>query len=319
MAETLIPGEILAMTGLAVDRLLKLDSGDAALLYLYLLRRGTNSRPHWPLERLEQAMEALKSQGLAPQELPLPDPEPQEVPPPDYALEDITAALEERASAFPALCDEVERRLGKKLSASDLKSLYTLFDHLNLPAEVILMLVGWCSEEIARKYGPGRKPRMSYISKEGFAWARRGIDTMERAEEYLQRLTRLRSREGEVLRLLDIPPRPLVEREKTYIAAWDDMGFDDETIRMAYEKTVMKKQSMDWSYMNGILRRWHEKGLHTAQAVQAGDRDPRPIQAGGQNQRPAPPQEDARAREDMERLRRLMEQMKQEGGGSNGI
>lgn len=314
MAQTLIPGEILAISGQAADRILKLDSGDAALLYLYLLRRGTGSRPNWPPQRLEQAMQDLKKQGLAPQELPLADPVPQEAPPPDYALEDIAAALEEPASPFPALCDEVERRLGKKLTANDLRALYTLFDHLSLPAEVILMLVGWCTEEIEGKYGPGRRPRMSYISKEGYAWAHRGIDTMERAEAHIQRLTRLRSREGEVLRLLDIPQRPLVEREKAYIAAWDDMGFDDEAIRMAYEKTVLKKQSMDWSYMNGILRRWHEKGLHTAAAVQAGDRDPRPVRAGGQNQRPSPPQEDARAREDMERIRRLMEQMKQEGG-----
>ena len=36
---------------------------------------------------------------------------------------------------------EVERRLGKKLSANDLRSLYTLYDHLALPAEVVLMLV----------------------------------------------------------------------------------------------------------------------------------------------------------------------------------
>ena len=75
----------------------------------------------------------------------------------------------------------------------------------------------------------------------------------------------------EVLRLLDIPPRPLVEREKNYIAAWDQMGFDNEALRAAYERTVMKKQSMDWSYMNGILRRWHEKGLHTLAAIQSGD------------------------------------------------
>ena len=36
----MFPGQALAMTGQAADRLLKLDSGDAALLYLHLLRRG---------------------------------------------------------------------------------------------------------------------------------------------------------------------------------------------------------------------------------------------------------------------------------------
>ena len=157
----------------------------------------------------------------------------------------------------------MERRLGKKLTANDLKILYTLYDHLALPTEVIFLLVNWCVEEMERKYGPGRKPFLSQIRREGFVWARKGIDTVEAAERYLQTLVRLRGRGAEVLRLLDIPPRPLVEREKNYIAAWDQMGFDDEALRAAYERTVMKKQSMDWSYMNGILRRWHEKGLHT--------------------------------------------------------
>ena len=45
-------------------------------------------------------------------------------------------------------------------------------DHLALPAEVILMLVGWCTEEMERKYGPGRKPFLSQIRREGFASAR---------------------------------------------------------------------------------------------------------------------------------------------------
>ena len=39
MPQTFLPGGVLAMTGQAADRLLKLDSGDAALLYLHLLDR----------------------------------------------------------------------------------------------------------------------------------------------------------------------------------------------------------------------------------------------------------------------------------------
>ena len=139
---------------------------------------------------------------------------------------------------------------------------------------------------------------------------RAGSLLRELAEEHIRRLTRLRGRESQVLRLLDIEPRPLVERERSYIAAWDSMGFDDSAIRLAYEKTVLKKQSMNWSYMNAILCRWHEKGLHTAAAVQAGDRDPKPAQAE-RRQVPDPDQE-RRTRENMERTRRLMEQMKQE-------
>ncbi len=312
--QAFLPGEVLAMSSQAADRLLKLDSGDAALLYLRLLRHGALTGLNWSESRLQGALNQLQSQGLAPAQLPPPTESlPQETPPPDYSTEDVSQALADPSSTFPTLVSEVERRLGKRLSTADLKSLYTLYDHLALPAEVILMLVGWCIEEVSRKYGPGRKPFLSQIRKEGFIWARLGVDTMERAEERIEKLTRLRGREAQVLRLLDIPSRPLVQREKDYIAAWDDMGFEDESIRMAYERTVLKKQSMDWGYMNGILRRWHERGLHTAAAVRAGDRDPRPVQAGGQQKSPPPADQERRARENVERTRRLMEQMKQEG------
>ncbi|MFR4561730.1 MAG: DnaD domain protein [Flavonifractor plautii] len=61
----------------------------------------------------------------------------------------------------------------------------------------------------------------------------------------------------------------------------------------------MKKQSMDWSYMNGILRRWHEKGLHTLAAIQAGDRPQ--AGAGRRTILPAAASREAeQAREDME-------------------
>ena len=311
MADTMIPGGVVAMMSQAVDRLVKLDSGDAALLYLYCLRHGSVNGLNWSEQRLRPAFEQLRSQGLAPQEAALPDPPVKHDTPPEYALEDITTALGDRGSTFPALCDEVERRLGRVLSPNDLKCLYTLYDYLNLPVEVILLLVSWCCEAVERRYGPGKKPSMPQIKKEGFAWVNRGIDTMELAEAHIQRLTHLNSRGAEVLRLLDIPDRPLVEREKKYIEAWDDMGFEDGAIRLAYEKTIMKKQSMDWGYMNAILRNWHAKGLHTAAAVQAGDKNPRAIQ-GGYRVQNNPPAENRQAREDMERMRRLMEQMKKE-------
>ena len=312
MSTDLLPGSILSLSAQAAQRLIQMDSGDAALLYLYLLGHSDAKGLKWPALRLQAAMDQLAAQGLVKaQSAPVvPDPTPE--PPPEYTTQDITQALGE-SSSFSLLCDEVERRLGKKLSTADLKILYTLYDHLALPVEVILMLVAWCGEEMERKYGPGRKPFLSQIRKEGFVWARRGIDTMEAAEAHIAKMNVLRGREKEVMHLLDIPARPLVEREKAYIAAWDEMGFDDETIRMAYEKTVMKKQSMDWGYMNGILRRWHEKGLHTAAAVQTGDRDPRPVRAGSVPQIVTPTDEQ-RAREDMDRMRRLMQQMKEKEG-----
>ena len=284
MAELLLPGDILSMTARAADRLMGAGNGDAALLYLWLLRRGGRLEPEaarralkWDVPRLEAALSALVGLGLAdgtaaPEAPARMEPEG----PPEYTAADITRELEDGASSFPGLVNEVQRRLGKILSTSDLKSLYTLYDYLALPAEVICLLVSWCVEEFQRKYGPGRKPRMSQIQKEGFVWRRLGVDTAQAAEAHLKKQALYRSREGEILRLLDQPPRPLVEKERKKVAAWTDMGFADEVLRLAYEKTVYKKQKMDWDYMNGILCGWHRKNLHTLAEVEAGDRQRRP-------------------------------------------
>ena len=173
MAELLLPGEIVSMTARAANRLVAGGNGDAALLYLHLLARGgkldaaaARKSLHWDEARLEEGWKALVSLGLADGEAgPAQAAPPPEAPPgpPDYTAADITRELEDKASTFPGLVNEVQRRLGKILSTADLKSLYTLYDYLALPAEVICLLVSWCVEEFQRKYGPGHKPRMSQI------------------------------------------------------------------------------------------------------------------------------------------------------------
>ena len=149
MAELLLPGDILSMTARAADRLMGAGNGDAALLYLWLLRRGGRLEPEaarralkWDVPRLEAALSALVGLGLAdgtaaPEAPARMEPEG----PPEYTAADITRELEDGASSFPGLVNEVQRRLGKILSTSDLKSLYTLYDYLALPAEVICCLL----------------------------------------------------------------------------------------------------------------------------------------------------------------------------------
>ena len=61
MSQTFFPGQVLAIAAQAADRLLKLDSGDAALLYLHLLRRDSLAGLKWPEDRLQGALDQLLS------------------------------------------------------------------------------------------------------------------------------------------------------------------------------------------------------------------------------------------------------------------
>lgn len=320
-----LPGSILSLPAGAAERLIAAGSGDAALLYLYLLRAGGRWDPAaaaaalgWDRERVSGAVSLLSGMGLAP-DLREETPPPVASEPPEYTAADINQELESPASPFPMLVREVQRRLGKVLSTNDLKGLYTIYDFSGLPPEVILLAVNWTVEEYQRKNGPGRMPRMPQIQREAMLWKEKGVDTAEAAEAHLRRLTLLRDRTVQVLALLDIRGRAPVAREREYIAAWLDMGFDDGAIRRAYEETVLKKGSLNWAYMNAILKNWHQKGLHTGEQLAAEDRKGQPYRrpkpgAGATAPQPgAPGEADRRAREDMERLRAYLAQQKKEG------
>lgn len=276
MEALVLPERILSLSAGAAERLIAAGNGDAALFYLALLRHGETAAARqslgWSDARCAAALEELVRQGLARGNVESAASAPVDEPP-DYQRSDLMAALEHDGS-FAALHKAVEAALGKPLSEADLKGLYTVYDYLSFPPELIYTLVGWCVSEAERKYGPGRRPRMPTVKKEAFRWKRLGVDTPAAAEEFLRGQQALRGREADILPLLDIRDRTAVGREREYIAGWVDMGFDDGAIRLAYERTVLQKQSLNWAYMNAILKRWHAAGLHTAAQAEAGDKPP---------------------------------------------
>lgn len=282
----MMPENVLAMSEKTADKLLKSGSGDGALLYLALLRRGgdlskAQGTLGWSQGRLDEAYGALRRENLvgpAPEK----DTAPLRDTPPEYVTADILLALE-RDSGFAGLQRQVERLLGAVMSQTDLKSLYFIYDYLALPAEVILLLTGWCVEETERQYGPGRRPRVSQIKKAAYRWKDQGLTQLSAAEEFLKRQRGLYARETKLLPRLGITERKPLDREREYIAAWVDWGFEDDAIVLAYQKTLMKKQSMSWPYMNSILKSWHTKGYRTLKDVEAGEtrRQTPPYSAAG--------------------------------------
>lgn len=309
----LYPGGVLSLPREAAMRLLKAQNGDAALYYLALLSAEDSLQKSWTRERLEAAHNGLVSlQLLDPAQVPDLKREEKLEPdaPPDYEQADVTLALREGES-FPLLVSELERRLGRQLSTADLKTLLLLYDYLALPPEVILLLLSHCIETQVRKYGEGRKPSMSQIKKEAFRWHRLGVDTMEGAEAHLKTLTQRTESAARILPLVGILGRNAVEAERRYLDAWSDMGFEDAAIRLAYEKTVLKKQSMNWPYMNSILQSWQKKGLRTKAEIVEKEQGAWKRAVSGSAAATAPISQE-RMLQDLDRLDRLLEEQKKE-------
>jgi len=282
----------LTLTAQAAQRLLERGDGDAALLYLALLRHHGSTPPRslagelrWERGRIEAAEAVLRELDLiAP---PAPQPEPADEPP-VYQGAEVAEALE-RNEEFRRLSAEVERRLGKRLTTPDLSALLGLYDYLGLPADVIYLLVCHCAERLARRFGEGRRPTLRQIEREGYAWARRGIDSQAAAAEYLREYARRQEILPRYMRVLQLGDRPPAASEEKYLLQWQEWGFSSEAVALAYDRTVLKCHELKWSYCNGILRRWHEAGLHTAEEIEHGDArpaaEPRPASGGGKGEK----------------------------------
>lgn len=266
--------EGVTLTAPAVRRLLERGDGDAALLYLALLRHHGSIPPRslagelrWERGRVEAAEAVLRDLGLvAPQE---PPPEPADERP-VYQRTEIAGRLEENAE-FRSLTAEVERRLGKKLTTPDVGTLLGLYDYLGLPADVIYLLVCHCAERVAQRQGEGRRPTLRQIEREGYYWARQGIDNQAAASEYLRKYNERQGLLPQYMRVLQLGSRPPAAGEEKYLLAWLEMGFPPETVAVAYDKTILKCHELKWPYCNGILKRWHAAGLHTVDEIERHD------------------------------------------------
>lgn len=259
------------LTAEQLDALIGSGSGDAALLFLHILRSGGYSvsavcrDTGMSRERCLEAASVLRSAGIAVEDKP---PESSEMP--EYSPAEIVLRAQ-KDSSFEGLVDQTQRLLGRLLSAADMKILLGIYDHLGMPADVIYLLINHCIDDTRSRLGEGRMPTMRQIEKEAWFWAQREILSYEQAEEHIRREAERKTllfRSAEALQIRGREPSP---GERKYIESWLDMGFGPEALALAYDRTVLGTGKLAWRYMDKILSSWHGKGLHGVEEILSGD------------------------------------------------
>ena len=268
--------EHITLSRTAADRLLKAGNGDAALLYLAILSQQGSAHSDkvesllgWDQRRLAAARESLEKSGLLTVSAPVASVE-EANERPAYTQNDVVNVLQSDA-AFASLLSAVESLLGFRLTTPDTAILLNLYRGLALPADVIYLLVSFCKGEVAAKNGASRRLSLSYVEKVGYEWHRRGVDTQEEANRYIKRRHASREKLPRYMQILGLGDRKPSTTEDKYLMAWIEAGFDEDMIALAYDKTVVHCKELRWGYMNGILKRWLEKGIRTAAEAMALD------------------------------------------------
>ncbi len=259
--------------------------GDCALLHLWMALTGSKDLEQAARDlcmtraQVDSASEKLNrmlssgSLSLSAAADPAPPSEPVLQPSdelPVYTAAEIDTCFRED-SGYRAVLSECEQLFGKHLSRNDMSRLLGIYNHLGMPAEVIFVLLHYCADLSRGPAGAERKPTMRFIEQQAYIWVNRDITTMEAAEEYVENQKTRLEFENTIKHNLEIYDRRLTSDEKSYISSWNAMGFSSDAISLAYERCINNIGKRSCSYINSILLRWHEAGIHTAAEAEAKD------------------------------------------------
>lgn len=174
---------------------------------------------------------------------------------------EVNALLRED-KRFAGLAAELEKARGSVLSPSEREILAYLCGSLELTPEYLLVAAAYCRDR-------GKK-KMSYLEKMVAGWLEEGIDTYEKAEVHIRRLTRQEGDEGRIRRLFGLPERALTAREKACINRWcGEYMTPDALIKLAYDRAVEATGKVSFAYIDKVLAAWTAKGITTVEAAEA--------------------------------------------------
>ena len=182
------------------------------------------------------------------------------------SIKDISMRIGESESVR-SMFTEAQEVFGRTLGYDAQSSLLILHDHYSLPPEVIIMICSYAKTV-------GKQGSLAYIMKIGASWAECGITDFESASNKIARMENAQNVWDDFRRLTGVEnPKP-TQKQEDFLELWiNDYSFDTDIIYYAYERTVEMKGKLNWSYMNGILRSWHESGFRTLAEIEKAEKE----------------------------------------------
>lgn len=248
-----------------LDKLLACRDGDSALLYLYVLRHEHHFQDQTAMRALgfsqEQYDRAVFTLTALLIDKPAAAPASSKSNRPRYSASELSAART-GDHKFAAVCATAEDALGGPLSEAELRSMYLIYDHLGLPAEVIIELLCYLKQE------SGQVKRRE-LEREAFHWSDMGISTVEQAQEYLAHRAAQKPLLDQMYTSLHIVGREPLPVERALVAECTQKGFPPDALALAVKRTEQQIGSISLKYVRGILNGWDQKGIHTVSEITA--------------------------------------------------
>ena len=179
---------------------------------------------------------------------------------PEYSIDEINL-YKNNSQDFTNLVRVAERYLGRLISFTDQKILYSFYDWLHMPFDLIEYLIEYCASM--------NRTGMHYIEKVALSWVDEGIMTLEQAKTK----TAFDKRYFKILSALGASRSTLTPVDKKFINKWlDTYGFSLEIVIAACQKAVGQTTKPSLNYVDTILTSWYNDKVKTLDDIKALDK-----------------------------------------------
>lgn len=154
-----------------------------------------------------------------------------------------------------------EKYVGKPLSGSDVNTLLYIYDVIGFEVELIEYLIEYCVTNGHKSF--------RYMEKVAISWSEEGIDNVEKARNNTDTYSKTCY---PVLKAFGITGRNPGAEEKAFVVKWTNAyGFTMDIIIDACKRTLSATSKPSFKYADGILTKWHEKGIKNLNDVKVLD------------------------------------------------
>ena len=180
----------------------------------------------------------------------------------EYTPEELEI-YQKGSPAVASLFKKTEELMGSFLKSSDLSTVFSFYEWLELPLEVIEIILDYCKQN--------KQKNMNYIEQIAMDWSDQNIKTVTAAKEYIDKINKnYRS----VLRAIGQSGQDNVTAsQKKYIDKWlDKYNLDLELVLAACDRTVMTTGKPTFAYIDKILTTWYKNGVNSIEQVEELDK-----------------------------------------------
>lgn len=179
---------------------------------------------------------------------------------PEYSIDEINL-YKDNSKDFTNLVRVAERYLGRLISFNDQKILYSFYDWLHMPFDLIEYLIEYCASM--------NRTSMHYIEKVALNWIDEGITTLDQAKTKVA----ADKRYFKILSALGTSRTVLTPVDKKFMSKWlDTYQFSIEIILAACNKAVTQTTKPSLNYVDTILTSWYNEKVKTLEDIKALDK-----------------------------------------------